>query len=61
MNNWSKRPSVPLNVPHPESPAGRSFDWSALGVPHPNFTAGRMLRQIEARPAAAARTSEVPL
>jgi hypothetical protein len=28
-------------VPHPDSPAGRSFDWSSLGVPHPNSHAGR--------------------
>jgi hypothetical protein len=28
-------------VPHPDSPAGRTFDWSAVGLPHPNSPAGR--------------------
>jgi len=31
-----------LRVPHPNSPAGRNFDYgSSLGVPHPNSPAGR--------------------
>lgn len=29
------------DVPHPNSPAGRNFDWSSLGIPHPNSPAGR--------------------
>lgn len=28
-------------VPHPHSPAGRTFDWSSHDVPHPNSPAGR--------------------
>jgi hypothetical protein len=30
-----------LRVPHPNSPAGRKFDWSPLGLPHPDSPAGR--------------------
>ena len=51
MNNWPKQPRIPLNVPHPDSPAGRSFDWSSLSVPHPNSPQVVMLRQLEVRPA----------
>jgi hypothetical protein len=28
-------------APHPNSPAGRFYDWSSLGVPHPASPAGR--------------------
>jgi len=41
MSDWPKRRRPPLDVPHPNSPAGRHFDWSFLGVPHPNSPAGR--------------------
>jgi hypothetical protein len=41
MSDRPKRRRTPLDVPHPNSPAGRSFDWSSLGVPHPNSPAGR--------------------
>ena len=39
MHNWLKRRPLPRNLPHPNSPAGRTFDWSSLGVPHPNSPA----------------------
>jgi len=41
MRDWPKRRRPPLDVPHPNSPAGRHFAWSSLGVPHPNSPAGR--------------------
>ena len=41
MSDWPKRRRTPSDVPHPNSPAGRNFDYSALGVPHPNSPAGR--------------------
>src|SRR5277367_2908903 len=34
-SHWFQR------VPHPYSPAGRAFDWSAVGLPHPDSPAGR--------------------
>jgi hypothetical protein len=43
MDSWPKqRRDRALDVPHPNSPAGRIFDWSSLGVPHPNSPAGRI-------------------
>jgi hypothetical protein len=30
-------------LPHPDSPAGRNFDWQSIGVPHPDSPAGRCL------------------
>jgi hypothetical protein len=41
MSDWPKRRWGPFDVPHPDSPAGRNFDYSALDVPHPNSPAGR--------------------
>lgn len=38
---WPKRRGSPSRVPHPNSPAGKHFDWSSLGVPHPDSPAGR--------------------
>jgi hypothetical protein len=28
-------------VPHPDSPAGREFDWQSIGLPHPDSPTGR--------------------
>jgi hypothetical protein len=36
---WKYR--IPETVPHPDSAAGRNFDWSSLGLPHPDTPAGR--------------------
>ena len=42
MGDSLRRRRVPaLNVPHPDSPSGRHFDWSSVGLPHPNSPAGR--------------------
>ena len=43
MSDWRSRRHgrTPVDVPHPNSPAGRNFNWSSLGVPHPNSPAGR--------------------
>ncbi len=30
-----------VRVLHPDSPAGRHFDWASIGVPHPDSPAGR--------------------
>jgi hypothetical protein len=30
-----------LHVPHPDSPSGRTFNWSSIGLPHPDSPAGR--------------------
>ena len=41
MNDWPRRRRTTLDIPHPDSPAGRSFDWSSVGAPHPSSPAGR--------------------
>lgn len=41
MSDWPKRRRTPLDVPHPNSAAGRNSDGSSLGAPHPNSPAGR--------------------
>lgn len=40
MNDWPSRRRNSLEVPHPDSPAGRQFDWASVGAPHPNSPAG---------------------
>jgi hypothetical protein len=30
-----------IRVPHPNSPAGRNFNWADIGLPHPDSPAGR--------------------
>ncbi len=40
-DDWVERSTSRSLVPHPFSPAGRSFDWRASGVPHPGSHAGR--------------------
>ena len=39
-DDWLERGS-PLRVPHPNSPAGRSFAWPSYGPPHPGSPTGR--------------------
>lgn len=39
-DDWLERGS-PLRVPHPNSPASRSFDWPSYGLPHPGSPTGR--------------------
>lgn len=42
MSDWPKRRRDFSDTPHPNSPAGRNFDYaSAFGVPHPNSPSGR--------------------
>jgi hypothetical protein len=41
MNDWRKRRRSAFGLPHPNSPAGRIFDWSSSGIPHPNSPAGQ--------------------
>lgn len=51
INRWhSHRPAASgsslqhsqlAHVPHPNSPAGRAFDWGSVGLPHPHSPAGR--------------------
>jgi hypothetical protein len=40
-DDWSERGSLLSALPHPHSPAGRSFDWTSYGLPHPGSPAGR--------------------
>jgi hypothetical protein len=38
---WLEQQRILANAPHPNSPAGRFFDWSYFDVPHPGSPAGR--------------------
>lgn len=39
MRNW--RADYQDRPPHPNSPVGRTFDWSSLDLPHPHSPVGR--------------------
>jgi hypothetical protein len=39
--DWLEQRRMLADAPHPNSPAGRFYDWSCFDVPHPNSPAGR--------------------
>jgi hypothetical protein len=41
-NRWHSR-TTHSRVPHPDSSAGRTFDWASLGVQQPNSPAGQQV------------------
>lgn len=42
IDDWLKRNRF-ANLPPPDSPASRDFDWQSVGLPHPRSPAGRLL------------------
>jgi hypothetical protein len=42
VDDWLKKHRYANScLPHPDSPAGRDFDWQSIGMPHPYSPAGR--------------------
>jgi len=42
IDEWVKKHRFANScLPHPDSPAGRDFDWQSLGMPHPGSPAGQ--------------------
>jgi hypothetical protein len=39
--DWLEQQRILACAPHPNSPAGRFFDWTSVNVPHPGSPAGR--------------------
>ena|SRR5579862_2170426 len=39
--SWLEQQEFLANAPHPNSPAGRFFDWSSVDLPHPGSPMGR--------------------